>query len=95
MKVRNYMALLNFHSHIWQLQSRPLAGIERCPTAISPVGNLESKKNEDITRLPFLLSRSDSWFEIEPFDEATDIANLIRNMKSIASAEAQKKFPLP
>ena len=54
------------------------------PSPIRPDYNSEFEEREYITRLPFLWTKDDYWFEIEPFKPGSDLESLKKQMEPIA-----------
>ena len=61
------------------------------PSSIRPNGSSEFAKEEYITRLSFLWTIDDYWFEIEPFDPNLDLEGIIEKMKPIKGDKAMKQ----
>jgi hypothetical protein len=61
------------------------------PSALRPNHNSEFAEQEYITRLPFLWTTDDYWFEIEPFNSNTDLESLKKQLEPIKSNKAHEK----
>ncbi|MES9859773.1 MAG: hypothetical protein ABW157_18280 [Candidatus Thiodiazotropha sp. LLP2] len=65
--------------------------LSMCPSPIRPDHNIEFAEQEYITRLPFLWTTDDYWFEIEAFNPNGDLESLMRQMAPIDSDKANER----
>lgn len=61
------------------------------PSPLRPDNHAEFEEQEYLTRLPFLWTENDDWFEIEPFDPGSDLASLAKKIEPIDRREARDK----
>lgn len=61
------------------------------PSPIRPENKAEFSEKEYLTRLPFLWTEMDTWFEIEPFNPESSIKDLMKKMEPISKDEARDK----
>ncbi len=61
------------------------------PSPIRPVGSPEFAEEEYITRLPFLWTNDDFWFEIEPFEPTQTVESIVEKMKPIEETKAREQ----
>ena len=61
------------------------------PSPIRPDYNSEFEEQEYITRLPFLWTQDDYWFEIEPFNPGSDLESLKKQVEPIEDDKAHEK----
>ena len=58
---------------------------------IRPGNKTEFDEKEYLTRLPFLWTEIDAWFEIEPFDPDVSVQDLMKKMEPLDKEEAHAR----